>query len=198
MVTSQGHRERLLAAAQALTLSKGFPATRVDEVCAAAGCTKGSFYHHFDSKEALAHALVEHYFEGIREAFCGPDFHAIEDGRERLDAFLENAIRVAKGPTLKHGCLLGSFALDLSETHPELRVEIEARLEGIAKVVEEHLRAAVADHPPAGSPSLPTLARQFVVTLEGSIVLAKAMQNHNKVAEALRFYRDTVHALLPA
>ena len=46
-------RERLLQAAFTLLRTRGFTATSVDDLCAAAGVTKGAFFHHFPSKEAL-------------------------------------------------------------------------------------------------------------------------------------------------
>src|SRR5687768_12296336 len=54
-------RERILDAAVAMIRSKGYSATTVDDLCAAAGVTKGSFFHHFGSKEDLAVAAAEHF-----------------------------------------------------------------------------------------------------------------------------------------
>src|SRR5687767_6656232 len=56
-------RERLLDSAQRLVLERGFAATSVDAVLAEAGATKGAFFHHFPSKNALGRALVERYAE---------------------------------------------------------------------------------------------------------------------------------------
>jgi TetR/AcrR family transcriptional repressor of nem operon len=53
-----------LAATIDLVRSNGFAATRVDDVCAAAGVTKGSFFHHFSSKQDLAVAAARRRDEG--------------------------------------------------------------------------------------------------------------------------------------
>ena len=146
MAKSSNHRTSLLDSAQQLMLAKGFPATRVDEICVAAGVTKGSFYHHFESKDALAIALVEHYFSGLEDAIAAVDGDSDEDPRAHLLGFLDQMVAMAEGPFLRRGCLLGSFALDLSETHPELRVLLDGRLEGIAVGLEALIREA---HPQA-------------------------------------------------
>ena len=52
-------RARLIEAARSLVRRKGFAATSVDDLCVAAGVTKGAFFHHFASKEALGVALVD-------------------------------------------------------------------------------------------------------------------------------------------
>ena len=52
----------LLAAALNLFVEKGFAATRLDDVAARAGVSKGTLYLYFDNKEALFKAVVQ---EGI-------------------------------------------------------------------------------------------------------------------------------------
>ncbi len=52
-------REKLVRATVQLILKQGFAATTVDQICAEAELTKGSFFHHFDSKEAIGKAAVE-------------------------------------------------------------------------------------------------------------------------------------------
>lgn len=192
MVNERGHKQKILDAALEIILSKGFPATRVDEICKAAGATKGSFYHHFESKDALAHVLIDRYFAGVVEAACPPGAPEGE-GLEPFEAFMENFIRVSKGPLLRNGCLLGSFALDLSETHPEIREKIDRRLVELTDVVEKLIRAAGTR---SGATRPKALARQFVSVLQGSIVMAKAAGDHGRVAEAMRCYRDLVLSTL--
>src|SRR5689334_24216214 len=55
-------KEKLLDAAQQLMLSKGFPATTVDEICDTAGFTKGSFFHYFESKEQLGKEVLNRFY----------------------------------------------------------------------------------------------------------------------------------------
>ena len=189
------HRTKLLDSALELMLAKGFTATTVDEVCADAGVTKGSFYHHFGSKDELAEVLVEHYFQSVVEAF-GSKEPAGETARERLFAYLNHGIQVAKGPLFRRGCLLGSFALNLAETHPDMRAKLEQRFADLAKGVEPLLRAAIQEDPRSLPVTAPALARQFVAVLQGGIVLAKAADDHRKLAESLRCYSATLQALL--
>jgi TetR/AcrR family transcriptional regulator, transcriptional repressor for nem operon len=43
-------KEKLLDAALQVIRTKGYTATRIEDICEAAGLTKGSFFHHFKSK----------------------------------------------------------------------------------------------------------------------------------------------------
>ena len=54
-------RTAIMDAAEGLILETGFAATSVDRVIERAGITKGTFFYHFNSKAALAQALVERY-----------------------------------------------------------------------------------------------------------------------------------------
>ena len=60
-VKSGNARAKLLDAAIALVRQQGFSATSVDELCKMAGVTKGAFFHHFVSKDALGAAAADHW-----------------------------------------------------------------------------------------------------------------------------------------
>jgi TetR/AcrR family transcriptional repressor of nem operon len=57
--TQTGARPKLLDAALSVIRTKGYSATSVDELCAAAGVTKGAFFHYFKSKDELGVAAEE-------------------------------------------------------------------------------------------------------------------------------------------
>ena len=54
-------KTKLLDAALGVIRAKGYSATRIEDICEAAGLTKGSFFHHFKGKEELALAAAEHW-----------------------------------------------------------------------------------------------------------------------------------------
>lgn len=58
-------RAELLDAAQRLFFTAGYEATTVNDIIARAGVSKGGFYHHFDSKEALFEALLERIIASV-------------------------------------------------------------------------------------------------------------------------------------
>ena len=70
-------KQKLMDAAQPLMIQNGYVATTVDEICAAAEVTKGAFFYHFDSKEALARELLERFMccqgEMLAGSCCGQD-----------------------------------------------------------------------------------------------------------------------------
>ena len=67
---SEETRQHILEAATHLFSSTGYDATGVAEICQAAGVSKGAFYHHFPTKQAVFMALLNSYLNGIESGFA--------------------------------------------------------------------------------------------------------------------------------
>jgi AcrR family transcriptional regulator len=66
---SEETRNHILEAATQLFSKTGYDATGVAEICQAAGVSKGAFYHHFPSKQAIFMELLNTYLNGIESGF---------------------------------------------------------------------------------------------------------------------------------
>ncbi len=66
---SEETRNHILAVATQLFSQAGYDATGVAEICQAAGVSKGAFYHHFPTKQALFMDLLNSYLNGIDSGF---------------------------------------------------------------------------------------------------------------------------------
>ena len=85
-------RDRLLDAAQALMLSKGYTATSVEEICTAAGLTKGSFFHYFEGKEHLGRAVAERFSASMRQVFESAPYHQEKEPLDRVYGRVEQPV----------------------------------------------------------------------------------------------------------
>jgi AcrR family transcriptional regulator len=56
---SQATRDQIVQAALTVFALKGYAAASMDDICLAAGCSKGGLYHHFRAKRAVLAAVVE-------------------------------------------------------------------------------------------------------------------------------------------
>lgn len=96
-------RNELLDCAQSLFFARGYDDTSVNDVIAAAGVSKGAFYHYFDSKEALLEAFAERLAERtlaqLEPIIGDPELGAVD----RLNAFLAGSrrIKAAAAPQLR-------------------------------------------------------------------------------------------------
>ena len=197
MPTTTPGRQRILAVARSLVLSKGFPATTLDEVCEKADVTKGGFYYHFKSKDQLALALVEHHYDQLSSALMEGSYHKLDDPRDRLLGFLDRTAEVMQGPVLKDGCILGVLTLDMAETQEETRIALSQRFSDLEAFLVTDLQAALRESAVQDSVASATgLARQFLMILEGSIVLSKAHNDPEVLLEGLRYFRLSLDAVL--
>jgi TetR/AcrR family transcriptional regulator, transcriptional repressor for nem operon len=81
-------RERLIASARHLFWERGFAGTSMADLLAHAGVNSGSFYHFFESKEALLREVLLGYLEALRPAVIDPAFATTGDPVGRIFAIL--------------------------------------------------------------------------------------------------------------
>jgi TetR/AcrR family transcriptional repressor of nem operon len=188
-------KDKIISAARGLMLTKGYPGTSVDEIISSAGVSKGSFYHAFKSKEDLGAAVAEQYFhEGLAVIGTG-HYEEVADPLERAFAFVEH-IEKSSQALWNHGCMLGSFAIDLSGTHPviascldKLMNQLETRIGGVLEPV-----ALACCHEDA--PTQRELANHMMAAIEGGIVMAKAHGDPQRISQAIQQFRRYLAALV--
>jgi TetR/AcrR family transcriptional regulator, transcriptional repressor for nem operon len=165
-------REQLLSAGVETLHRKGFNATSVQDITDAAGAPKGSFYNHFESKEALAAEAVRRYRDKGRERLIILQERKLRPLR-RLRKYFESLNDAAVKGGFSAGCLLGNFGAELSTQSPLVREQVA---EGFARWCEA-IAAVIGEAQKDGSVSraLPpkALAEFIVHAWEGAMMRAK-------------------------
>ncbi|MBL9046719.1 MAG: TetR/AcrR family transcriptional regulator [Tabrizicola sp.] len=176
-------RARLIEAARSLVRHKGYAATSVDELCAAAGVTKGAFFHHFASKEALGVALVEDWTVMTGAMFAAHPYNDLPDPLERVLGYLALRREILGQPIPEFSCVAGTSVQETYQTSPPIREAAWASIHSGFEHVLQHLSDALALHPVPGV-TAESLAHQFQVAVQGGIILAKASGNPELAREA--------------
>ncbi len=180
----QTAREKILVAAEAEMLAKGYSATTVDEICDRAGVSKGSFYHFFGSKEDLGLAVLDAYFDRNRRILeQAPDLPA--DPRERAAA-VANHLVASAGTMWGGGCLLGTFALELAETSPRIAAAVSEKFRELGAMLAQVFAPLTSR---GNEDDAMPLAEAFIVTVEGALILARAHGDWSYVERALRRFQ---------
>ena len=149
--SSESARDKLLDAAVTLIRRNGFAATSVDQLCAAAGLTKGGFFHHFASKEALGVAAAGHWLEITTPLFAEADYHGAPDALARVLGYLDLRETLIEGGTDAFTCLAGTLAQEVHQSHPAIARAAEAAIAGHARTLEADIAEALVDQGVAGS-----------------------------------------------
>ena len=167
-------KTKLLDAALRVVRAKGYSATRIEDVCVEAGVTKGSFFHHFKSKDDLALAAVAHWDEVTGGLFAQAPYHRHDDPLDRLLAYLDFRKELLAGDLPDITCFAGMITQEAYETHPEIVKACERNISGHAKTLEADISAAMKKYGVSGSWSAEGLALHTQAVIQGAFVLAKA------------------------
>lgn len=188
----------VLDAAMQVIRTKGYSATTVDDICAAAGVTKGSFFHHFAGKEEMTLEAIEHWNSVTGELFEQAAYKRRKDPRDRVLDYIDFRKGLIRGDVPEFTCLLGTLVQETFDTHPRLRDACRAGISGHARTVERDLVAAKALHAPDATWDPKTLALYTQAALQGAFVLAKAEGNAGVAADCIDHLRQHVAHLLGA
>jgi TetR/AcrR family transcriptional repressor of nem operon len=181
----RGGRGALLAAAFRVIREKGYAATSVDDICKAAGKTKGAFFHHFPSKEALAVAAAAYWAETTSALFAAAAYHQPEDPLDRLLAYVAFRKALLEGELADFTCLVGTMVQEAYGTSPAIRDACAASILGHAATLEADIAAAMDRHEIAGEWTAASLALHTQAVIQGAFILAKATGGPALAAESL-------------
>lgn len=115
-------RNRLLQAAFRKIYRSGFQGASLDAILAEAGVTKGALYHHFGSKEALGHAVVEEIIaRDNRDQWLGP----LQNAKDPVDVLIGIVQRLSGPPeVVRGGCPLLNLAQEMSPLDEGFRKQL--------------------------------------------------------------------------
>jgi TetR/AcrR family transcriptional repressor of nem operon len=176
-------RAKIVEAAADLMFVQGVGATTLDDVLAASGASKSQLYQHFDGKEALVRAVIDHVGERIiqRERDALGHVSTIRGLYRWRDALVQrNALRDGA-----YGCALGSLASEVSDhdavarqTLAHLFNEWQELLAGVLRRLQE------AGTLPPDAP-IDQLATGLMGALQGGYMLAQTARDVTPMATSL-------------
>lgn len=186
-------RTRLLEAAQHLIREKGFAATSVDDLCQSAGVTKGSYFHHFKTKEELGVAAANHWAESTSAFFAAAPYHEPSDPLGRVLAYVAFRKAIIVGKIAEFTCLVGTMAQEVYSSSPAIRDACGKSIFGHAATLEDDIAAAMRIRGVTGGWTAESLARHTQTVIQGAFVLAKAGNDADLARESLdhldRYFR---------
>ncbi len=193
-------RERILSVAERLVIENGFSATPVERVIAESGTSKGAFFHHFDSKVALARALVDRYVAadlGHLDRALATAQAEHDDRVERVIAFVRLFEEEADALMAEQSsCLYLAVLTERQLADVGTAEQIAAAVVGWRDAVAAMIREAYAALEPAPTIDPAALADHLFVTFEGAFLLCRSTGDPTHMRRQLRVLRELVESLL--
>lgn len=190
-------RTKLLDATLAVVRQKGFAATSVDELCKEAGVTKGAFFHHFESKEALGVAAADYWAETTSAMFAAAPYHQIADPLERVLGYVQLRKDLLDGETAEYTCLVGTMVQEAYSSNPAIRDACRTSIFGHAETLEDDIEAAIDAYDLTPDWTARSLALHTQAVLQGAFILAKASGERAIAEEMVDHLARYVRSLFP-
>ncbi len=191
-------RQHILDAARPVIVGKGFAAVGLSEILAAAGVPKGSFYHHFGSKEQFGGELLAGYFEAyLREV----DATLSADGQgasARLLALFTHWHQTQSGDDLGARCLMVKLSAEVCDLSESMRGALESgcgrMLERLARCIDEGRQSGELAAAVDASDAAQHLYHWWI----GATLLARVQRSSGPLDAALRGTRGWLATLRAA
>jgi TetR/AcrR family transcriptional regulator, transcriptional repressor for nem operon len=188
-------RTKLLDAAIEVVREQGYAATSVDEMCKKAGVTKGAFFHHFESKDALAVAAANHWSETTGALFAQAPYHTPDDPLDRVLGYIDFRRALLKGKPAEFTCFVGTTVQETFATSDDIRAACKASIFGHAETLVADISEAMRRHKVKGDWTAQSLALHTQAVLQGAFILAKASGSAAIAVESANHLRRYVEFL---
>lgn len=138
-------KERILEGAEEIMLTKGFHAVGLSEILTAVQVPKGSFYHHFGSKEQFGVELIRHYvarhLEKLRRFFAVPE----PSGLQRFNDYWSYVVGRMTEQGCQQCCLLVKLGLEVANFSEPMRNELAAGSKAARGIYAQAIRDGQKD-----------------------------------------------------
>jgi TetR/AcrR family transcriptional regulator, transcriptional repressor for nem operon len=192
-------RERILEIAEEAVLSKGFQATSIDEIIAAAGITKSGFFYHFPDKTALAREMLDRYLVNEETLLNEMFARARELSDDPLQTFLIGLKFLAEAmydlPEAHPGCLVATYCYQERLFDSSIRDRMR---DGVLKWRSRflaHIAEIEEQYRPKEDIDREALADMVNGAIEGGIVMSKALGNPRLLGDQVMLFRSLVKVL---
>lgn len=180
-------KQRLIGAGLRLMLERGYHGVGIQELLEDTGVPKGSFYHHFASKEDFALQVIDAYVADVHTLLERTLTDASEPPLRRVRTFFER-VRDAYASEGYLGCFLGALGQELAGASEVFRRKIEGCLADIASRIARCLDEACrnGDLPP--STNTAQMADVLVDAWEGAALRTRLVRTGRPLEAVLDFY----------
>jgi len=166
-------------------LRQGFAATTVDQICSQAALTKGSFFHHFENKEAIGRATVDAFaafgIELYSAAWKDPELDPLEQLHRIFEIMI--GFNQRDEPCV---CMVGMMSQEMALKNPAMREACERHLADWTRMVARMLNAAKMLHPPAVDFDAEQVAWFLNSLWQGSMLIGKTRQSPEMIIDNIR------------
>lgn len=183
-------RQIILETAQPIVGRKGFSAVGLNEILQAADVPKGSFYHHFNSKDAFGVVLLDtyfdHYVQGMEQLFDQPGLTQLAKLMRYWQCWIDNQT----GCTDAGKCLAVKLGAEVSDLSEPMRLALQRGTSRTIGLLAVAMQRGIEDGSLLLKHSPQHLAHQLYALWLGASVMSKITRTSAPFDEALLLTRQ--------
>ena len=189
-MTAKSTREHLIDVGLGLMHQNGYNVTGLTDILKAADVPKGSFYHHFGSKENFAAAALERF--AIREAEHAAAVlnDTTTPPLKRLRRYFSDLVKIYGQTGAIPGCMMGRFSLEIAEESPQLRKQISASFDHWQHTIATAIQQAVSQKELPADTDHESLAGFLLNSWEGALLRSQAEKSNAPLETFVRYVFD--------
>lgn len=169
----KGTRDHLLATGLRLLHARGFHASGVQDITAAADVPKGTFYGHFDSKERFGAEVLGRYWEERAARATAILSDETRSPLERLKAYFGARAASAPPAAFENGCMIGNFCAELASESRLVRDRLAAVFAAWTALVANCIREAQHKNEIRADLNPDEVAAFLIDAFEGAVLRSK-------------------------
>lgn len=192
MRSTPTHKDSLLKHGMRRFYATGYHGTSVDTVLEEAGVPKGSFYHHFGSKEGFAMAVVHEYHKNSAARLRKWSGNLDITAPERLRGYMEELAQALAHRGNRQGCLVGKFTLELAPASDQFSALLGTMLSSWKSSVQAVIAEGQSSGTVRSDISSSDLASLVLSSIQGAVLLGLA----HRSSEPMHIAAATVPKLI--
>lgn len=191
-MSKTGTKEKILEAGGDIIHERGFNNTGLNEILAAAGVPKGSFYFYFKSKNDFGLALVDHYVDVLRALHRKNGVHLYTEPDKKLFAFFDSMMMFMESIDYKKGCPIGNLVQEMSDIDEDFREKLNSVFYAATDFIEECLADGIKAGVFKKTDSVRSQAEFIFNSYQGAIMRAKLTKSNNPFMSFRKCIRELI------
>jgi TetR/AcrR family transcriptional regulator, transcriptional repressor for nem operon len=165
-------KQRIVEQAAILFNQNGYAGSSMNDIMKLTGLKKGSIYNHFKNKDEIALAAFDHTLGAILSAVMAK-LETANTAIDRLHAFVDSFRGFTTQPIGVGGCPILNTAVESDDTHPSLRLHVQAAVNEIRALIASIVELGIRQHEIVAATDHERVSTIIFVTIEGAIMMSK-------------------------
>ena len=191
MTKAEKTKQFIIESSAPIFNTKGIAATAMSDIMEATKLSKGSLYVHFDNKDVLAGAAVDHNMDLLKKkvkAAVGQETGAKAKLFAYIDVFMD-----PMNPPVAGGCPMMNFGTEVDETNGPVRGKIKEAIEKSQEGIVQLIKAGIKEGVFRSDWNYKDFATMLFATIEGGVVISRIMGNNSKMKVIARNLKQMIN-----